>query len=213
MNTNRRWLACVSGLVPVLLRHFVCTRKSRDCIGKWTKPFEKSKKLAGDSKKCGAGACHRCRLQDKILYAKGFGVHDVKTKAPVDADTVFQLASVSKPVVSTVVAKLVGEGKMRGTRNSSVLDPVSRCSINSITRECTITRYVRRIAAAADTLGRPPRFAGFTRASAPALSASKSSFRSHYAYTISSGMTLESGGEVAKALRGTEWREASNKTV
>src|SRR6476619_7081317 len=47
-------------------------------------------------------------FQDKIVYAKGFGVRDVNTKALVDADTVFQLASVSKPIGSTVVAELVG---------------------------------------------------------------------------------------------------------
>jgi len=51
-------------------------------------------------------------FQDKVLYAKGFGVRDVNTKASVDADTVFQLASVSKPIGSTVVAELVGEGKI-----------------------------------------------------------------------------------------------------
>src|SRR5207248_5992645 len=32
-------------------------------------------------------------FQDKVVYTKGFGVRDVNTKAPVDADTVFQLAS------------------------------------------------------------------------------------------------------------------------
>src|SRR6266704_6888162 len=46
-------------------------------------------------------------FQDKAVYAKGYGVRDVNTKAPVDADTVFQLASVSKSVGSTVVAELV----------------------------------------------------------------------------------------------------------
>src|SRR5262245_45795020 len=51
-------------------------------------------------------------FQDKVAYVKGFGVRDVKTKAPVDADTVFQLASLSKPIGSTVVARLVGEGKI-----------------------------------------------------------------------------------------------------
>jgi len=39
-------------------------------------------------------------FQDKVVYAKGFGLRDVNTKAPVDADTVFQLASVSKPIGS-----------------------------------------------------------------------------------------------------------------
>src|SRR6266516_7922067 len=51
-------------------------------------------------------------FQDKVVYAKGFGVRDVNTKAPVDADTVFQLASVSKSIGSTLVAELVGEGKI-----------------------------------------------------------------------------------------------------
>ena len=50
-------------------------------------------------------------FQDKVVYAAGFGVRDVNTQEPVNADTVFQLASLSKPVGSTVVAELVGEGK------------------------------------------------------------------------------------------------------
>jgi CubicO group peptidase (beta-lactamase class C family) len=44
----------------------------------------------------------------KTVYAKGFGVRDVKTGDKVDADTVFQLASVSKSLSSTVVANQVG---------------------------------------------------------------------------------------------------------
>ena len=48
----------------------------------------------------------------KTVYAKGFGVKDVEApddeKNRVDADTVFQLASLSKPLSSTVVAHQVG---------------------------------------------------------------------------------------------------------
>lgn len=46
----------------------------------------------------------------KTVYAKGFGVKDVETGDKVDADTVFQLASVSKPISATVVAHQVGVG-------------------------------------------------------------------------------------------------------
>lgn len=49
---------------------------------------------------------------DKVVYSKGFGVRDVRTKKPVDTKTVFQLASVSKSVGSSVVAGAVGEGKV-----------------------------------------------------------------------------------------------------
>jgi CubicO group peptidase (beta-lactamase class C family) len=44
----------------------------------------------------------------KTVYAKGFGVKDVRSGDKVDPDTVFQLASLSKPVSATVVAHQVG---------------------------------------------------------------------------------------------------------
>ncbi|HEX2284347.1 MAG TPA: serine hydrolase, partial [Mycobacterium sp.] len=44
----------------------------------------------------------------KTVYAKGFGVKDVRNGDEVDPDTVFQLASLSKPVSATVVARQVG---------------------------------------------------------------------------------------------------------
>ncbi|WP_006241445.1 serine hydrolase [Mycolicibacterium tusciae] len=46
--------------------------------------------------------------QGKTVYSKGFGVKDVKTGDKIDTDTVFQLASLSKPLTSTVVAHQVG---------------------------------------------------------------------------------------------------------
>lgn len=49
---------------------------------------------------------------DRTIYAKGFGVADVGTGAPVDADTIFQLASTSKPIGATVVASVVGTGEV-----------------------------------------------------------------------------------------------------
>ncbi len=50
----------------------------------------------------------------KTVYAKGFGVKDAKAGEAetnlVDADTVFQLASLSKPLGATVIAHQVGAG-------------------------------------------------------------------------------------------------------
>ena len=50
---------------------------------------------------------------NQTVYAKGFGRRLVTDPAPVDADTVFQLASVSKPIGATVVARQVGRGSIR----------------------------------------------------------------------------------------------------
>ena len=44
---------------------------------------------------------------DRKAYAKGFGTRQVGVDAPVDADTVFQLASVSKSIGAPVIATLV----------------------------------------------------------------------------------------------------------
>src|SRR5438874_13479821 len=40
-------------------------------------------------------------FQDKLVYAKGFGVKDTRTNEPVAADTGFQLAAGSKSIGST----------------------------------------------------------------------------------------------------------------
>lgn len=47
--------------------------------------------------------------RDQVVYAKGFGVREVGKPDPIDPDTVFQLASVSKPLASTIVAGVVGK--------------------------------------------------------------------------------------------------------
>jgi len=47
--------------------------------------------------------------KDQVVYLKGFGVREAGKSAPVDPDTIFQLASLSKPIASTVVAGVVGD--------------------------------------------------------------------------------------------------------
>ena len=48
--------------------------------------------------------------RDEVVYLKGFGVRDTTDPQPVDPDTVFQLASLSKPIASTVVSSIVSDG-------------------------------------------------------------------------------------------------------
>ncbi|UXZ34398.1 serine hydrolase [Cupriavidus gilardii] len=50
---------------------------------------------------------------NRVVYAKGFGKRAVDEPATVDADTVFQLASMSKSIGAMVVAHQVGVGRIR----------------------------------------------------------------------------------------------------
>ncbi len=54
-----------------------------------------------------------CIVKDgKLLYAKGYGVKDVKTQAPVTAHTLFGIASCSKSFTAACLAILADEGKL-----------------------------------------------------------------------------------------------------
>ncbi len=45
----------------------------------------------------------------EVVFEEGYGVRDVTTEEPVDAGTVFQIASLSKPLSSSIVAKAITE--------------------------------------------------------------------------------------------------------
>jgi CubicO group peptidase (beta-lactamase class C family) len=47
----------------------------------------------------------------KLQWAKGYGVMDVQTNTPVQTDTLFQAASISKPVTAMAALRLVQEGR------------------------------------------------------------------------------------------------------
>ena len=77
---------------------------------------------------------------DQKVYAKGFGTRQVGTSSPVDADTVFQLASLSKSVGSMVVARQVGLGVGGITWDTRVRSQLPWFALNDarVTDELTI---------------------------------------------------------------------------
>ena len=152
-------------------------------------------------------------FQDKLVYAKGFGVRDVNTTAPVDADTVFQLASLSKPIGSTVVAELVGEGKITWDSKLTVLDPTFAMFDPWVTREITIRDMYAHRSGLPEHAGDLLEDLGFTRAEILyrlRYQHPGGSFRSHYAYT-NFGMT--EGGITAAKAYGLEWEEACKQKL
>ena len=75
---------------------------------------------------------------DKTVFARGYGVRRLGDPAKVDADTVFEIASVSKPIASTIVASLVGTGEVSWNDKIAKLDPGFKLSDESATAEVTV---------------------------------------------------------------------------
>jgi CubicO group peptidase (beta-lactamase class C family) len=152
-------------------------------------------------------------FKEKLVYAKGFGVRDTSAQVPVDADTVFQLASLSKPIGSTVVAELVGEGKITWNSKLSVLDPTFAMFDPWVTREITIRDMYAHRSGLPEHAGDLLEDLGFTRAEILhrlRYQHPGSSFRSHYAYT-NFGMT--EGGIAAAKAYGLKWENASEEKL
>ncbi|WP_223067530.1 serine hydrolase domain-containing protein [Paenibacillus caui] len=51
--------------------------------------------------------------KEGLVYCSGFGYRDKAEQLPVDTETVFAIGSSTKPFITTVLAMLVNEGKMK----------------------------------------------------------------------------------------------------
>ena len=49
---------------------------------------------------------------DKVIYSKGFGVKSLETLEEITTDTIFHMASISKPFVATSIMQLVEKEKI-----------------------------------------------------------------------------------------------------
>ena len=74
----------------------------------------------------------------KVTLARGWGVKDITTKQPVDADTIFFTGSTGKAFTNAALATLVDEGKIKW--DDKVIDhmPDFRMWDSWVTREMTI---------------------------------------------------------------------------
>lgn len=160
----------------------------------------------------------------KIVYAKGFGVRKAGEPGPVDADTVFQIASLSKPLGASVVAARIGQEsgqtKGKGKGNGAVgwdapladLLPGFALSDPWVSRNVTIGDLYAHRSGLPDHGGDVLEYLGYDRARilerlrhlplAP--------FRISYAYT-NFGLTAAAEG-VAKAS-GTDWATLSERMI
>ena len=88
--------------------------------------FLASASFAGDGREAGTAALLEGRVRDgepglaalvrqdgKTVFARGYGVRDLRSRARIDPATRFRLASVTKPFTAMAVMLLVRDGKLR----------------------------------------------------------------------------------------------------
>jgi CubicO group peptidase (beta-lactamase class C family) len=80
---------------------------------------------------------------NKVQWAKGYGVADADTNQPVTADTLFLAGSISKPVAVMGCLRLVQEGKLSLDADVNTLLTSWKVSENAFTRQAPVT--LRRI--------------------------------------------------------------------
>lgn len=76
----------------------------------------------------------------KTVYAQGFGVRKVGNPAPVTPDTVFQIASVSKSITGTVVARVVSQ-HMQANATASDKPPACQDVLWSTPVDCYLPDF------------------------------------------------------------------------
>ncbi|MES2461746.1 MAG: serine hydrolase [Armatimonadota bacterium] len=80
--------------------------------------------------------------KDKIVYLKGFGVRQKDGTDLVTPDTVFQLASLSKPITATAIAGLVGDGSVSWDDPIRKYLPDFQMDTPSVTQQVTIRDFL-----------------------------------------------------------------------
>ncbi|WP_203831593.1 serine hydrolase [Catellatospora citrea] len=150
--------------------------------------------------------------RDKVVFAKGYGVRKAGEPGAVGPDTVFQLASLSKPLASTVVAGVVGGGKVAWDDPVIKHDPGFALKDPWVTRHATVADLFAHRSGLPDHAGDLLEDLGFDRAYI--LSRLRleplAPFRAGYFYT-NFGLTAAALA-VAKAA-GRSWEDLSAQTL
>jgi CubicO group peptidase (beta-lactamase class C family) len=145
--------------------------------------------------------------KDEVLFLRGFGVGKAGTARPVTADTVFQLASVSKPIASTIVAGLVGDKVVTWDDPIVKHDPAFQMDDPYVTRAVTLRDMFCHRSGLPDHAGDLLEDMGFDRATILhrlRYLPTGNRFRATYAYT---NFGLTAAAVAAARAAGTSWHD------
>lgn len=150
---------------------------------------------------------------DILIYAQGFGLREAGKPETVTPETVFQLASISKPVGSTVIASLVGQGVVGWDSKIAELDPSFALFDPAVTAELTIGDLYSHRSGLPGHIGDRLEDIGFSREEILHRLRHQplaGTFRASYAYT-NFGLTQAAVAAAKKA--GQSWEDVSQKLL
>ncbi len=151
--------------------------------------------------------------KDEVVYLGGFGVREAGKPGTVDADTVFQLASLSKPISSTVVAALVSDGLVAWDSRIADLDPGFKLHDAYPTEQVTVTDLFNHRSGLSGNAGNDLEGLGFDRDTILSRLHDlmpTSSFRAGYAY---SNFGLTEGAVAAAKPTGKSWEDVCDEKL
>ncbi|TGQ64124.1 serine hydrolase [Mesorhizobium sp. M00.F.Ca.ET.186.01.1.1] len=150
---------------------------------------------------------------DEVVFLKGFGHREAGRPEAVDADTVFQIASLSKPVSATVVAALVSDGIVSWDSKIADLDPAFRLADPYPTSQLTIRDLFSHRSGLPGTAGDDLEDIGYDRAEILhrlRFVPPSSSFRAGYSY---SNFGLTEGAIAAAMPTGKSWEDVAEEKL
>ncbi|MDB5490020.1 MAG: hypothetical protein JWQ58_3735 [Reyranella sp.] len=151
--------------------------------------------------------------RDEVVFLEGFGIREGGQAETVGADTVFQLASVSKPLAATVVAALVSDGVVTWDTRIRDLDPDFALPDAYPTAQVTIRDLLSHRSGLAANAGNDIEDLGFSRAEILKrirYTRPGGSFRASYAY---SNFGFTAGAIAATRPTGKGWEELAEEKV
>ena len=151
--------------------------------------------------------------KDEVVYLQGFGKKTAAEPAKVDAETVFQIASMSKPVSATVIAALVGRKLLSWDTKIVDLDPHFRLHDPYPTSELTVRDLFAHRSGLPGTAGDDLEAIGYDRAEILRrlrFVPPSSSFRAGYSY---SNFGLTEGAVAAAMPTGKPWEEVAESLL
>ena len=150
--------------------------------------------------------------KDEVIFSKGYGVREVGKPEKVDENTVFQLASVSKPLASTVVAAAVGEKAATWTEPVITYRPSFALNDPYVTEHATLADLFSHRSGLSEGAGDLLEDLGWDRDYILSKLDQQplTAFRSTYNY---SNFGVTEGGVAAADAAGTTWEDLAETVL